>query len=172
MDQREYYEKIKLANSFDELFDIFRELVNANVKDISIYKNILSNRYLKKEEIIFFSEKIVEFFPDFKFEIYLWTGKIFELFYDCEGNELAFAFYLKSINADKSKPEPYECIANLFLISNNIPSFEATLNALKYGLKESYSKKKIYQAISKVYGKVGNKKLADKYFALSLKYKD
>jgi len=172
MEKKDFNEKIKLASSFDELFDVFRFLVESECKDINAYKSIIGNKYLNDEQVIFFCEKVANEFPELKFDIYLWTGKVFESRCDSEGFEKAFAFYLKSINVDKKRSEPYEQIANLFLISNIFPSLEVTLSALKFGLKESSSKKNIYELLSKVYAKVGNKKLADKYIALAAKKKE
>ena len=66
------------SNNSDEIFDAFTEAVKEKIDDVNLYKILLGNHSLSKDEIIMYAEKLCKEFPHHKYEIYMWVASIFQ----------------------------------------------------------------------------------------------
>jgi hypothetical protein len=161
----------RTSNSFEDLFDGFRQALGAKLKDVNLYKTLLANNSLTPDQVSFFAEKLCSEYPDFKYDLCMWSGSVLSSRYnDSSYIDKALSYFLKAINVKKNYAEPYESIASLYDSDLNIPDFNFVTNVLNYGLKESDKKSRICRALADIYGKTNNITMKKRYLELSERY--
>ncbi len=170
-DLQKFYSVFRTSNSSEELFDAFREAIKQNINDADLYKTLLWNKALSTDEIIMYSEKICNVFPQIAYDIYLFVGRLLESnsIY-CSDYNNAFNFYLKAFSLKKSSAEPLLLIADLYNSDLNIPKFETIIHTLEDGLNSVKEKSKICLAMAKLYKEKGNTVKEREYNLKASKY--
>lgn len=170
-------EKIKIesifrnSNSSDELFDAFINSLNHNLSDIDLYKILLANPTLNKDELIMFTEKLAKEFKKYSSDLYLWTANIFEN--NCEDYEClekSVQYYQKAGLANPTDPTPYLSLLNLYNYDFETPANKQILNIIDKGIDKVKKKSKVYFSLSDHYKKIGNVSLQKRYSRLAEKF--
>lgn len=161
----------RTATSFEELFDAFQIAIKNKIENLELYKILLANNSLMEDEISFFTEKIAETFSKFKYEVYLWTAKIYGTDYLNSFNiDKAVSYYIKALNINKSEHSTYVGLIGLYNQELKLPDPALILSLTNLGLKECKKKSTIYNALSSLYDKLENKTLKKKYLDLAVKH--
>ncbi|GBD89404.1 hypothetical protein BMS3Abin04_00109 [bacterium BMS3Abin04] len=158
------------SNSSDELFDALITSLDHNLSDIDLYKILLANPTLSKDEIIMFTEKLGKEFKKYSSDLYLWTANIFEN--NCEDYEYleqAVQYYKKAGLANPTDETPYLNLLNLYNSDFETPANKQILNIIDEGIDKVKKKSKVYFALADHYKKAGNINLQKKYLSLAEK---
>lgn len=159
------------ANCFEDLFDGFRRALSVKLRDMNMFKVLLANNSLTPDQVSFFTEKLCAEYPDYKYDLCMWSGSVLSSKYnDYNYVEKALSYFLKAINVKKNSAEPYESIAGLYDSDLNMPDINLVTNLLNLGLKESDKKSRICRALADIYGKTNNINMKKRYLALMEKY--
>ncbi len=156
------------SNDTNELFDAFIDAMRHNLKDADLFKILLANPALSKDELIMYTEKLCKELEEQSFDICMWTASIFEN--NCEDFEClenAIKYLSKAIDV---KPESYRPFLHLLELYNSdfdVPTNEMILNIVHSKIDGVRRKSKVYYALSDLYKKLGNVELQRKYFGLA-----
>lgn len=169
---KKYLENIfRVSTSSDELFDNFRIAIEQGIGDSNLYRLLLWNKALSPDEIMMFAEKICKEFPDSKYKIYFWVGKIFSsISVYGELNEKAMEYFKKAAKDNPSAYDPFIAISKLYNPDLNSPEFENILKVVKGGLETVDMKSKLCFAISKLYKIKGASESAKEFQMRGEKY--
>lgn len=164
-------EKIFLsANSNDVLFDTFRLALQHQISDPEIYRALLANPTLKKEEITLFTDTYCKEFPENAYDIYLWAASIIESKeIPTETCEKAFTYYLKAVNYKPESPTPYIGMLNLFNYDFNLETNKKIIESVDKGLKEVDNKRPVYLKLAEHFKNLGNEQKREKCIRLANK---
>ena len=156
------------STSPDLLFDAFQEAIKLKIKDPEIFKILLGNPALSKDEIKMFVEKLIKEFPGYSHELTIWVAKIFEHKDDYHNSLGETIRYYKRANDYKpDSPEPLLNLLSLYNYELDLPTNKDILEFVETRSSLVKVKSKIYYALADHYKKIGNKKLELKYFALA-----
>ncbi len=164
-----HIEKIfRESTSPDDLFDAFNIAVKNKICDVDLYKILLANPGLSKDELIMFTEKLVREFKDYSYDLYLWTARIFENYYDYyKYLDSSIYYYQKAANIKPTEYHPLLSAINLYNYEIDIPANESILNLINTGVSKVNRKSKIYFALAKHFNKKGDIEQKQKYFRLA-----
>lgn len=170
-DLPKYLESVfRNSNSPDEIFDAVDLAVKKKVRDIELYKILIANPSLSKDELIMFTEKICRDFPESAFELYMWLAEIFESkTTDYNWLESAVYYYQKAFITNPVDDAPLLSALKLYNYDFDVSLNKNILQLINNGMKTLGNRKRIYTSLSEHYGKVGNNELKRKYAALAEK---
>ncbi|MBU2491892.1 MAG: hypothetical protein KJ571_04650 [Bacteroidetes bacterium] len=159
------------SNDSGELFDAFQTAVAEKIKDLELYKILLGNPVLSKDEVLMYSDKLCKELKDKEYDICMWTAKVlstrmFE--YGCRESSIAYferAFYNNPENC-----EPLLKVLNLYETDMNIPINKKILNIIDLGLLSIKNKSRVYYSLSDIYKKIGKVEQSEYYFKLAEKF--
>lgn len=158
------------SSSPEELFDAFDEAIKLKINDVEIYKVLLGNPVLSLDEIKMYAEKLIRELDDKKFQITMWTAKVFEnLQANFDYLDSAINYYAKAIEFDPSSHEPLVRLLKLYNYDLELPTNKRILNLVEMNLHKVEIKSKVYLALADLYKQLGNKQLEAKYAALGEK---
>jgi len=158
------------SNSSDELFDAFDEAIKLKITDVEVYKVLLANPALSLDEIKMYTEKLLRELTEHRFQISMWTAKVFEnLQTNFDYLEGAINYYIKAIQINPSSHEPLLGLLKLYNYDLELPTNQKILNIIEENLPRVEIKSKVYFALSNLYKKLGNLQKEAKYAALGEK---
>ncbi len=170
MDEKDFkiLENIFLtSSSSEELFDAFDTALKAEIENIEIYKILLANPALTMDEIEMYVKILSEKFPSMKYELFIWTAFILETYTNVsEYLEKATEYYAKAAEIDLTNCEPYLKMLNNYDYDLDLPANEMIINFIETGINTVKCKSKLYYALAKHYGKLGDEEMKSKYFEL------
>ncbi len=156
--------------SQDELFDAFREAIILKINDATLYKILLANPALNKDEIKLYTEKLLKEIPGSTYQLCMWTAKVFENHVeDYEQLEHAILYYTKACYHNPGSHEPYLDLIKLYNLDIELPSNKKILQIVESGTSSVIYKSKIYFALSDLFKKINDLNGASKYLALANK---
>lgn len=158
------------SNDSGDLFDAFQTALADGIKDFEIYKILLGNPVLTKDEVLMYSDKLCKELKNDEYEICMWTANVLGtriLEYGCRESSIAYferAFYNNPENC-----EPLLKALSLYDTEMKIPANNKILNIIDLGLLSVKQKSKVYYSLSHLYKKMGQQELSNKYFELAEK---
>lgn len=156
--------------SSGELFDAFNIAIKNKIDDPELYKVLLSNPTLSKDELILFTEKIRQDLPKLCFDIYTWTAWVFENRNNHYAHILdAINYYQRAAYTMPEKLEPYLKALALYNYEFEQPQNIEIMQLVNTGEEFVNEKKQLYQALAKHFGKKGDLTLERKYRELAAK---
>ncbi len=156
------------SNDTNELFDAFIDAMRHNIKDVDLFKILLANPVLSKDELIMYTEKLCKELEENSYEICLWTAGIFENNcedYDCLNN--AIRYLEKAIDTKPEQHKPFLHLLELYNLDFEVPTNETILNIVHSKIDGVRKKSKVYYALADLYKKLGNVEQQRKYFGLA-----
>ncbi|NOX19034.1 MAG: hypothetical protein GXO87_12240 [Chlorobi bacterium] len=155
------------SSSSEELFDAFDTALKGNIGDLEIYKILLANPALSIEEIEMYVKILSQKFPSIKYDLFMWAAFIFETYtHVSEYLEKATEYYAKAADMDFSNCEPYISMLKNYDYDLKLPVNKTITNFIESRLNLIKCKSKIYSALAKHYGKLGDGKKKAKYLEL------
>ncbi|MBU2507369.1 MAG: hypothetical protein KJ799_11700 [Bacteroidetes bacterium] len=166
-----YLEKIfRDSSSSDELFDSLNLALTKKVDSLPLYKILLANQSLSKDELIMYTEKITDDFVEHQFDLYMWLAKIFETFYsDYNATESSLYYYQKAHLAKPDVCEPLTSALTLYNYEIDYPVNKKVLKLVNTALPSVKKKSVIFGEMAKHYKKTGKKDLFEKFMSLAEK---
>jgi len=165
---RKIEETFRSAHSSNELFDAFQTAINLKVSDLSIYKILIANPALSVDEINMFTKKLINEIPGKKYELLLWTGKVFENHPQNIFNiENTFSIYQQAIFQRPNSHEPLLRLLNLYNHDLKLPTNQKIINLIEKSLAAVDKKSKVYSALAKHYKKCGDSESEKRYLRLA-----
>lgn len=159
------------STSPDEIFDAVNLAVQNKVDNIDLYKILLANPTLSKDELIMFTEKICREFVPYKFDLYVWIAKLFESNYnDYHYIENSLHYYQKAFLINPENELPLLSALNLYNYDLELPINKNILQLVNTGEPTIKNKSVLYNKLSEHFGKTGNYELKNKYAELAAKY--
>lgn len=156
------------SNSPDELFDAFQTAIKVKLDDLDLYKTLLANPSLSPDEIKMFTEKLSRVMPQNSFNLFMWSGNIFEnLKEEPDKLEEAFAFYQRAAKSNPTDSLPLIKLLNLFNYDFDLPLNKMLLDFVTERVALTDNKRNVYAALSNLYLRRGDKVAAAKYQRLS-----
>ncbi len=164
-----YMESIFMnSSSSDELFDTLELGLKNGICRPELYKVLLANPALSSDELIMFTEKIVEENSKCVYDMYMWTAKLFESrSFDYNNIETSLYYYQKALISSPTKYEPI--LAALLLYSYDFEYHwnSTILKIANNGLNNVENKGKVFEAMAQHYKKSGEKQLSRKFAKLA-----
>ncbi len=159
------------SNSPDELFDAFRGAITLKISDIELYKILLANPILSKEELKMYSEHLSKVFYEKAFDIFMWTGNIFSN-YNAEYERLedSITYYVKALYSNPKNHEPFCRLLQLYNYDLNVPANKIIIEIVETCIDKAEKKSIIYAEMSKLFEKAGMKEKSVEYIKLAQKY--
>lgn len=158
------------SSSSEELFDAFDNALKLRIRDAELYKILLSNPSLTRDEVKLFAEKLCREFHDISYDICLWVAKIFETASTPDAIETALNYYRRAIDFKSDDYKPYLQILKLYNQDIDFPPKEKISGILKKGLSEVQRKSKLCFGIADFYRKMNDAEMNRKYMVLASKY--
>ncbi|MBL1215560.1 MAG: hypothetical protein HND52_19495 [Ignavibacteriae bacterium] len=158
------------SNSSDELFDALQLAISKKYNSPELYKILLANPALSKDELQMFTEKIADEFTNCRYEIYYWTAQIFENnFTDYSYLERAIYYYQKAAICNPEECGPLLSVLQLYSYDIPLPTNETIMQIVNIGIESVKLKAKLYYAMAEHFRKVGNMELERKYKSIAEK---
>ena len=153
------------SNSTDQIFDAFQLLLFNNLEDMDLIRVFLANPTLSVDEIIMYSEKLASTFTELAYEIFIWTGYVFESKFGCA--EYSLSYYKKAADTSPSEFAPYIFAINLYNFEFALPTNNNIIKMVEDGAPSVKKRSKVFYEFAKLYKKLGNKELNMKYTELA-----
>lgn len=165
------YERIfRNSNDNDEIFDAFAEAISNKIDDINLYKILLGNKTLSKDEIIMFAEKICKEFPNHTYTIYMWVASIFQnSLLDHNRLEISFEYFHKASKINPSNVKPYLEMIDLYSYDIDAPLNFRIMSAIQNGEKLIEEKQDFYYKLAAHYKNLNDEKSFKKCIRLAEK---
>ncbi|OGU67916.1 MAG: hypothetical protein A2499_14225 [Stygiobacter sp. RIFOXYC12_FULL_38_8] len=158
------------ATSSDELFDAFREAINTRVTDIDLYKILLGNPSLSRDEIKMFAEKLTKEIPGQAFNTFMWTASVFENHKDdYDKLEDAIKYYQRSFEHSPTNDLPLIRLLGLYNFDIDTLANKEILDFVDSRVISVNVKSRVYFSMADLYKRKENYLLAAKYLALGEK---
>lgn len=166
-----YIENIFISSSNpDELFDALNLAIKNNFRDVDLYKTLLANPALSKDEITMFGEKINKEFAEHSYDVFMWMAGIFEQQYnDYDNIERALYYYQKAFLTNPISHAPLVSAINLYNYDLNLDSNQTIMKFVNTGIEKVEKKSLVYHSLANHHEKIGNGELAFKLRALAEK---
>ena len=167
---RDYIESVfRASESSGELFDALKLSINNKIHDVSLYKTLLANPILSKDEMMMFVEKICDDFEDCRYELYLWVAQVFEgRTDDYDYTEDSLYYYQKAFLTKPEDHTPLISAFNLFNYDYEVPVNKNILSLINIGVETVSKKSVVYKKLSEHFRITGNKDLMIQYEKLAL----
>ncbi len=169
-DIKDIEHKFRTSNAREELFDTFQLALQIKMLDVDIYKILLANPALTKEELILYIKKLVDKIPGFAYEIYMFAANLFECAYqgiDCI--EYSLKYYEKAVKSDNQNNKPLINALGLYNFDLDTPLNSKILKMVDIYVRNVKKKSKVYYALADIYKKMGNNEKRNKYLRLAEK---
>ncbi|MCF8242854.1 MAG: hypothetical protein K9J16_15855 [Melioribacteraceae bacterium] len=161
-------EVFRQSNSRDELFDAFHDAISNNIDDIDLYKILLANPILSKEEISMYSNKLSSVAESKQFDIYMWAAKLLEnKTYDHESVSSSLNFYLKAAETNPGNEKPLLQMLHLYNYDLNLPTNKKIVELVEQKLEGLKEKGVVYRALASHYDRLGHIDMKTKYLRLA-----
>ncbi len=149
---------------FNDLFEAFRKAIESRVDNVELYRELLWNKSLSVEELLFFAKKIGEVFPRIGYDTYMWLSNIFgSRVGEVDGLEMAFLCLKKASDFRPSSDEPYMNACDLYNPDLKVPTLQSIMAFLRVGEGKVDSPKNIFERLSTYYGMMGNDEMSKYY---------
>lgn len=159
-------EKIFLeSDSSDQIFDAFQLLLFNKIDDMDIVRVFLANPSLSIDEIVMYSEKLASTFVELSYEIFLWTGYVFESKFGC--TDYSLNYYQKASSVSPSEYAPYVSAIHLYNFEYPLPSNKIIIKMVEDGAPCVKKRSKVYYEFAKLYQELGNREKHIKYTELA-----
>lgn len=156
------------SSNRDELFDALQLSLQNRIDNIELYKILLANPILTDDELIMYTEKLCSEFTQHRFELLMWTAKIFETkSYYPESIEKSLHYYIKASQSNPTDYQPYINALKLYVYEIDLTINKQILQFVESSFQVVDKKSIIYYHLSKHYKKAGNDSLAVKYLGLA-----
>jgi hypothetical protein len=154
----------------DELFDAFQEAISKKIDNKELYKILLANPALTADELMMYTEKLASEYKNDCFDLFMWSGAIFEN----KAGEFtninnALRYYKKAAVEKPADPKPYLSILKLYNYDINLPVNLDIIKEIDSGIKEANRKSVLYYALASHWERLGNFNLKKKYLGLAEK---
>jgi hypothetical protein len=160
----------RFSNNSDEIFDAVDSAIRNKYCDIELYKILLGNPALSKDELIMFAEKLSREFTICCYDLYIWTAKIFGNNYlDNYNLEKSLHYLKKASDKEPAKHEPYIAALKLYNYDLDLPINKKIIEMLSGNFESVEHKPEIYIALADHYNRLGNLTQRNKYRALAEK---
>lgn len=137
------------SNNSDEIFDAFTEAVKEKIDDVNLYKILLGNHSLSKDEIIMYAEKLCKEFPHHKYEIYMWVASIFQnSLLDLNRLEIAFEYFVKASGTNPTEVKPIIEIIDLYTYDMDSQLNNKIMETVKRSEKKIKSRSEYYYKLA------------------------
>jgi hypothetical protein len=162
---RDYIESVfRASDSSGELFDALKLAISNKIEDASLYKILLANPTLSKDELTMFTEKICEDFEHCRYEIYLWAAEVFESRSgDADFIENSLYYYQKAFLTKPEEHVPLLGAFNLFNYDYEISANKNILSLINIGVATVSKKSIVYRKLSDHFKKLGDEELMVRY---------
>ncbi len=162
----------RFSNNSDEIFDAVDAAVHEKISDTDLYKILLGNAALSKDEIILFTEKLSREFPECCYDLYMWTAKIFGSSYlDHNNLEKSLHYLKKASEKEPAQCEPYLAALKLYNYDLELPTNEKVIEMMNHNSDSVKDKTIIYSTLADHYERIGDVSLKRKYRSLAEKYR-
>ena len=152
------------SNSTNELFDAFHFALSKKILDLDLFKILLANPALSRDELKLFAEKLCTVLTEKSYDIYTWSARILEnKTSDLGFVEDAVSYYIKAAQTHPEKHEPFLNLIKLYNFDINFPTNKVIINFITDGLNSLQNKSKVYSALADLYKTLGDNKLMLKY---------
>lgn len=166
-------EVFRQSNSRGELFDAFHDAISNNIDDIDLYKILLANPILSKEEISMYSNKLSSVAESKRFDIYMWAAKLLEnKSYDHESVSSSLSFYLKASETNPQNEKPLLQMLHLYNYDLNLPTNKRIVELIEQKLDNLKEKGGVYIALANHYDRLGLIDTKTKYLRLAASRKN
>ncbi len=156
--------------SSDELFDAFREAINARVVDMDLYKILLGNPALSPDEIKMFTEKLAKDIPEHRVSAFMWTANVFEHEKeDYNKLENAVGYYQRAFEQEPANAVPLIRLLNLYNYDLETQINKTIIDFVVQNVKSVNKKSGTFFSLADLYKRKGDYLLASKYLALGEK---
>ncbi len=164
-----YFEHVfRNSISPEQLFDALSLAIKKGICDGDLYKILLANPALSPDEIIMFTEKLSKEFNDCSYDLFLWTGYLFQMRdHDLSLIDNSLYYYQKAFMIDPENHQPLLSALSLYNYEIALPVNDDVLRLVNTGLIKAKQKSPVYKALSKHYRKTGREELARKFAILS-----
>ncbi|MFH1198162.1 MAG: hypothetical protein V1720_20840 [bacterium] len=164
-----YIENIFISScNSDELFDALNLAIRNNFRDIDLYKALLANPALSKDELMMFGEKISKEFTEHSYDVFMWLAGIFEQQYDdYDCVEKALYYYQKAFFTNQTAHEPLLSAIKLYNYDLHLDSNQTVMRFVNNGVEKVERKSFVYHSLADHHEKMGNDELAYKLRALA-----
>jgi hypothetical protein len=170
-DLREKLERIfRVSDCSDELFDAFNLAVKNKIEDSELYKILLGNPALTKDEILMYTETLTQEFPNSSYELFIWTAGLFENnTFDYFSIDKSLHYYKKALDSNPVSHKPLINALKLYNYEIGLPTNSSIIDFIKENIQRIKDKKEVYLSLVGHYQKVGSLELKRKYQALAEK---
>jgi len=152
------------SEDFNELFDALEEAMRQRIDDIELYRLLFWNKSLKRDEIIFFGERLASEFPNMAYDIYIWLAQVFQTTFALSDNyETAVRYYQKAAMVKPNSPDPYLNACDCYDPDLNIPPIDTLIEFVKKGLNYVQDQKRLYARLAYLYKIAGDDEKSDYY---------
>lgn len=161
----------RTSNSADELFDAFRIAIDRKFNDEELYKVLLRNSALSKDEISMFAGKVCKEFPEMSYNIFYCVGQLLSSISSySKHHEDALRFYLRAASKEPQTHEPYLAIAKMYNSELNVPRFEVMVQIIADGIALVNLKSPLCFALADLYKLIGDIEREQDYLTLGKLY--
>ena len=158
------------SNDTGDLFDVFQLALSEKIKDFEIYKILLGNPALTKDEILMYSDKLCKEIKENEYDICMWTAKVLSIrIFEYGCRESSIAYFEKAFYTNPEKCEPLLKALNLYDTEMNFPTNKKILKIIELGLLSIKQRSKVYYSLSDLFRKIGKEKQSHEYFQLAEK---
>ncbi|MBI9071935.1 MAG: hypothetical protein JEY94_10070 [Melioribacteraceae bacterium] len=153
------------SNSSEQIFDAFQLLLYNNLEDMDIIRVFLGNPSLSIDEIVMYSEKLALTFTNQAYEIFLWTGYVFESKFGCA--DYSLNYYIKASKKSPKEFAPFVSAINLYNFEYPLPANKNIIKMVEEGAACVKKRSKVYSEFAKLHQKLGDRELNLKYTELA-----
>ncbi len=163
-------ERFRNSSSSGELFDTFQTAIESKISDADVYKVLLANPNLTKEEIMLFTEKLAVELPQFKYDFYMWTAQVFENnLFDINSLENSLNYYKKACLAKPVECDPVLRALGLYNYDLDLPLNSKVIETVEASAPGVNLKSRIYFALAEHFKKANNLDMEKIYLELAEK---
>ncbi|MFC2084135.1 hypothetical protein ACFLS9_03680 [Bacteroidota bacterium] len=156
------------SDSPDEIFDALQSAIFKKISDINLYKILLGNPSLSRDELIMFTEKICGVFCTLKFDLYMWLASILESNYeDYKNIENSLDYYIKAFSIRPAENKSLISALDLYNYDIELPTNSNIIHFIETGIQSVDNKNEVYSKLANHYRKRGIAELFEKYKRLA-----
>lgn len=157
----------KNSRNSDEIFDAFAEAMKMRINELALYKILLWNPALSKDEICMYVKKLASEFSEISYDVFMWGARVVELSFVNDDNfDAVLVFYKKATRINPEVNEPYVKSLELYNDDLKIPDPNELISFVKSGIAKVKDPSLLYFKLSEFYGKLNNSELKIHYRSL------
>lgn len=167
MNKEEIERIFRSSNDSNEIFDAFQASLLLKITDVELYKILIGNPTLSFDEIAMYTEKLSNEFPNFSFELYLWTAQLLETkSLNIDALETALHYYAKAAKINPADHTPFIKAINLYNYEMNFNLNELVEEFVESGIKSVKNLSSLYKTLADHFKKIGDEESTKKYLRL------